>query len=459
MKKYLIPVLLFIIIMPFMVNAETCDIDKITIKNISIKNKTDNVEELDKATASDKSINLYLSMSDVGDNIEYKFIVKNDSNEDYELDKTSLNLSSDYIDYSFETGDNSNIVKANSSKTVTLRVEYKNEVPEGKFENGSYNDNKTVTVQLSSRNNIIKNPKTGVQSYILILIILLLISGTIYVLLRKKKYTKLMILIIGATAIIPISVYALCKCEINIESNILITKGNTCVSFAQDDWNIISLNIKRGNDDCYHVGDTKTVEIENYGTHTVRIANMSTPDECSNNEFSQTACGFVVEFADIINKTMMNSTITNEGGWGETSLRTFVNADIYNALPIKLRNIIIDTKVVSGHSYNDTNSFTMDKVYLLSGKEIWKKEGSAFLNEFDSAWNSTRQLDYYSEINTTTSNYSVVIKRFNNINSSWWLRTALYNNNDDFWIVLPSGSFATSTPTDNDGVSPAFRIG
>ena len=129
MKKYLIPVLIFIIIMPFIVNAETCDIDKITIKNISIKNKTDNVEELDKATASDKNINLYLSMSDVGDNIEYKFIVKNDSNEDYELDKTSLNLSSDYIDYLFETDDNSNIVKANSSKTVTLRVEYKNKVP------------------------------------------------------------------------------------------------------------------------------------------------------------------------------------------------------------------------------------------------------------------------------------------------------------------------------------------
>lgn len=64
-------------------------------------------------------------MSKVGDNIKYKFVIKNDSLEDYEIDKTSLNINSDYINYSFETNDNSNIVRANSSKNVTLIVEYK----------------------------------------------------------------------------------------------------------------------------------------------------------------------------------------------------------------------------------------------------------------------------------------------------------------------------------------------
>ena len=122
MKKFLLPILLFLMFIPLYVNAETCDTDKITISSITVENKSDNVEELEKATASGKNINLNLSMSEVGDNIEYKFVVKNDSNEDYELDKTSLNLNSDYINYLFETEDNSNVVKANSSKTVTLRV-------------------------------------------------------------------------------------------------------------------------------------------------------------------------------------------------------------------------------------------------------------------------------------------------------------------------------------------------
>ena len=110
--------------MPVFVYAETCDTDKITIENIVVDNKTDSVEELVAATASGKNINLNLSMSEVGDNIEYKFVIKNDSNEDYEFDNTNLNISSDYIDYSFETDDNTNIVKANSSKNVTLKVEY-----------------------------------------------------------------------------------------------------------------------------------------------------------------------------------------------------------------------------------------------------------------------------------------------------------------------------------------------
>ena len=111
MKKLLLPILLFMMFIPFYVNAETCDTDKISISSIIVENKSDNVEEVEEATASGKNINLNLSMSNVGDNIEYKIVVKNDSNEDYEIDKTRLKLNSDYINYSFETDDNSYIVK------------------------------------------------------------------------------------------------------------------------------------------------------------------------------------------------------------------------------------------------------------------------------------------------------------------------------------------------------------
>lgn len=243
MKKFILPILLFLMFIPLYVNAETCDTDKITIDNITIENKSDNVKEIDQATANGKNINLNLSMSEVGDKIEYKFVVKNDSNEDYELDKTSLNIKSDYINYSFETEDNSNIVKVNSSKNVTLRVEYKTEVPEDKFENGSYNDNKTMIVQLSNGNTInvpdtLKNPNTGVQSYILILFIILLISITTYLLLKKKKYTEFMILIIGTAIIFPISVYAICKYKIKIESNITIRETREVTFYKQ--WKLYS---------------------------------------------------------------------------------------------------------------------------------------------------------------------------------------------------------------------------
>ena len=54
MKKFLLSILLFMMFIPYIVNAETCDTDKITIENIAIESKSDNVEELSQATASGK---------------------------------------------------------------------------------------------------------------------------------------------------------------------------------------------------------------------------------------------------------------------------------------------------------------------------------------------------------------------------------------------------------------------
>ena len=103
-------------------------------------------------------------------------------------------------------------------------------------------------------------------------------------------------------------------------------------SFSEDSWETIANAIKSGNTSVYNVGDTKEVEVSGYGTFTVRIANMSTPSECNIEGFSGTACGFVVEFVDIITNHAVNSTLTNVGGWRDSEMRTFVNNDIYNAL-------------------------------------------------------------------------------------------------------------------------------
>ena len=232
MRKYILPILFVLMFVPFHVKAETCDTNNISISSIKMIEKSRDVEELEEASVNGKKINLNLSMSNVGDNIEYTLLIKNDSNEDYELDKTSINLNSDYINYSFETDDDSNIVKANTSKNVTLRIEYKTEIPENKYKNGSYDDSKNMTVNLSNKDPInvletIINPNTSVQSYILIILIMLLISGSLCIIMKKKKHVKHMILIITSAIIIPISVYAICKCEINIESHVKIDYLNS----------------------------------------------------------------------------------------------------------------------------------------------------------------------------------------------------------------------------------------
>ena len=183
-------------------------------------------------------------------------------------------------------------------------------------------------------------------------------------------------------------------------------------SFATDSWKTIIKAVRNNNISKYNVGDTKTVDLGTYGTHTLRIANTSTPSECSRTGFSQTACGFVLEFADIITTHKMNDTNTNVGGWPATSMRTFVNTDIYNAIPSEIKNAIIDTTVVSGHgsTSGETNFTSTDKLYLLSTAEVWA-QGSSNTISYDTARDLTRQLHYYKNLGTSTSNYSGAIKK------------------------------------------------
>ena len=229
-------------------------------------------------------------------------------------------------------------------------------------------------------------------------------------------------------------------------------------TFSTDSWATIVSSVKAGNTRGYKVGETKTIDLgTTYGTHTLRIANTTTPSECNASGFSQSACGFVLEFADIILYKEFNSSTSNTGGWSSSELRTFINNDIYNALPVDLRNIIIDTVVVSGHGKsNSTNFVTTDKLYLLAPKEIF----SNWSNSYDTAKSLTRTFDYYISAGVTTSNYSGAKKYKGTSAYYWWLRSAYSTSNSDFFRVNRSGGWSGSnTATAANGVSPAFRIG
>ena len=230
--------------------------------------------------------------------------------------------------------------------------------------------------------------------------------------------------------------------------------------FEKDSWTAIVANVKANKISQYNVGDTKEVDMGTYGTHTLRIANTSTPSECSTTGFSQTACGFVLEFADIIIEHKMNDTDTNVGGWPSTSMRTFVNNDIYNAIPSEIKNAIIDTTVISGHGKNDTENFTStDKLYLLAPGEVWSDWKTSRGASYDTAKDLTRTLDYYTSIGVTTSNYSGAIKKNGTSASGWWLRAAYSKTTTYFFSVYDNGDWRASYADSTRGVAPAFRLG
>ena len=241
-------------------------------------------------------------------------------------------------------------------------------------------------------------------------------------------------------------------------------------TFKEDSWDTIANAVRTGQTSKYNIGNTRVVDLGSYGKHTLRISNMSTPDECNQEGFSQSACGFVVEFTDIITTHNMNPKGEykgktydygwNKDGWPASQMKTFIDNDIYNSLPQDLKSVIITTETVSGHGSEDTNNFTStDKLYLLSTAEVWA-QGTSNTIDYDTARDKTRQLDYYNSKGVTTNSYASAIKKNSEGTAAWWwLRCALSNFNGTFYRVNNIGGWAGTAATLTAGVSPAFRIG
>ena len=260
---------------------------------------------------------------------------------------------------------------------------------------------------------------------------------------------------------------------------VYVQADNTAVEkpvppFEDSDWNTIINTIKSKNS-CgpYNVGDSKEIDMGTFGTHTLRIANCTKPTECSTEGFSQTACGVVLEFVDIITTHNMNPVGEYKGvtynfgwnvdGWPASEMRTYINNDIYNALPSAIKNVIIDTTVVSGHgsTTGETNFTTTDKLYLLSSHEVWEDvdgNTSGGPDYYDTAYHNTRQLDYYKGLNVTSLSYSSAIKKNGTSDYFWWLRSSSSNGTINFTAVISYGFLSNSYPNHTYGVSPAFRI-
>ena len=254
---------------------------------------------------------------------------------------------------------------------------------------------------------------------------------------------------------------------------VLVEGTNLGIPFEDDSWAEIAANLQTEDGRSrYKVGDTRNVTLVspdsalNGKTFKVRVANNSNYD-CTLD--SKTACGFVVEFADIITAHRLKATDTNKGGWPATEMRDYLNninnnQSIISALPSELRAVIIDTTVVSGHgsTSGETNFTSTDKLYLLSTREVWGNcsggtNNSAGCYDYASKDTITRQLDYYADlgvVSTDSSKYKEAIKQL-----YWWLRSAESRSNDFFMIVNGDGNIYFDGASYADGVAPAFRLG
>ena len=236
-KKIILLLVAFLLFLPTLLKAQepnaTCNDDLITIDSISIEQKDEEVIQNSDPVIDGKNIKLDLNMSYVGNSIQYKIVVKNDSEVDYELG-SNLNTSTNYMKYTYTSAEAGNIVKAGTSKILYLKVEYDHEVPDTAFTNGTFTDNKDLVINLSSgtdntntntNTNVkdeIKNPKTGTEATLLFIIVVIFVAGIGYIAFSKAKTIRHLVIIFGVLAILPLTVYAACTCQINVESKVTI---------------------------------------------------------------------------------------------------------------------------------------------------------------------------------------------------------------------------------------------
>ncbi len=221
--------------------------------------------------------------------------------------------------------------------------------------------------------------------------------------------------------------------------------------FSTYTWSKIKQDIDNNKTDKYTVGDERTITINNK-QYRVRLANTEVTSDCNGANFSETGCGFIVEFIDMpTTSAMLPSTeTTTDLGYENSLARQYLTGTLYDSLPSDLKSVISTTKVVSGHNKNiNSNYVTYDKLFLLSPTEL------GVYKYYDSTKDLTRTLDYYEN---SSSNHDLRIKYSNNKAQYYWTRTPQLNSETAFYHVNNDGRMAAQNFTTARGIAPAFRI-
>jgi hypothetical protein len=130
----------------------------------------------------------------------------------------------------------------------------------------------------------------------------------------------------------------------------------------------------------------------------------------------------------------MNETSTNSGGYKNSSMREFVNEELFGRLPSGLRNIIKQVdKISDGGSNNQSLVTTSDKCWIASYDEVGFPEISGSI---------PGQGAVYSDIFSVNKESRVKYLDNSAEEGRWWLRSSDYSSSSSnmFWRVQTSGA-------------------
>lgn len=132
----------------------------------------------------------------------------------------------------------------------------------------------------------------------------------------------------------------------------------------------------------------------------------------------------------------MNAAATNEGGWRDTEMRSWLNGEIFPTLPVRWKTLIREVEVRTAEGgTGGTILTTIDRLFLLGRAETGlDSESVPHCNEVDAEAE-------HVVLPVFTDTTSRVRKTFNGMGSAqnWWHRTPDETNMTHFYNITSSG--------------------
>lgn len=243
-------VLALVLILPFSVNAAS----NVRITDVSLEDVEGEVEGFDNPTYEGMSINLNGTFKKLYSSVAYKITMENKDNIDYGFAdfkecKDTVCPPVESIEYAEENGnfnynlscEDNYVLKANSTKSCYLWINYHTSVNDL---SGNYVKNYNFTIHLDddannaaikaananktktkAKTKIEKNPATTAKTFIIGLLILGIVIATAIITKGKAKNKLLSVLVL--TLLLPITVYAITKVEVKVNTNIGVDSAKT----------------------------------------------------------------------------------------------------------------------------------------------------------------------------------------------------------------------------------------
>lgn len=159
---------------------------------------------------------------------------------------------------------------------------------------------------------------------------------------------------------------------------------------------------------------------------------------------------------DIHSERQWNSSNVNK--YESSAINTWLNGDFFNSLGSAEQAAIKQVKIPyrknggSGGTDQSGANGLLCKIFLLSGYEVgWTTSDNQYFPQ-DGA-----KLSYF-ESGTGTSAQNKRIANLNGSAAYWWLRSPATIDTIYGWLVLPSGGFSYSRPSNSDGIRPALVL-